>query len=166
MRTVSLTLRSVSPGAPSPSSLSRPRRTVVALLAPLLAIALAAGACGDDDGTANSTTTTEPPVAGTDAPTSNDTTSTTEAAPGPVIEVSYAGGEIVGGGRHGVSVGDIVTLRVTTDVADEIHLHGYDLSVDAPAGVATDLVFEASIPGVFEAELESLGLHLVELEIS
>ncbi|WP_436792718.1 hypothetical protein [Actinospongicola halichondriae] len=83
-----------------------------------------------------------------------------------VIEVTVDGGEVAGGGRTKVALGDPVTIRVTSDVADHIHLHGYDVMVDVAAGETVDLTFDATIPGVFEVELEESGLQLLELEIS
>ena len=43
---------------------------------------------------------------------------------------------------------------MTSDVADEIHVHGYDLKKDVPAGGSVRFSFPASIEGVFEIELE------------
>ncbi len=45
-------------------------------------------------------------------------------------------------------------FRVESDVADEIHVHGYDLKKDVPAGGSVSFSFPASIEGVFEVELE------------
>lgn len=98
-------------------------------------------------------------------------TVTVEGAPAPaaggsVIEVAVTGGSVDGGGRHEVSLGDTVTIRVTSDVADHIHLHGYDVLADVAAGESADLTFTADIPGVFEVELEEAGLALLALEVS
>ena len=89
-----------------------------------------------------------------------------EAEADQVIEILVEGGEVTGGGRHEVGLGDTVTLRVTSDVDDHVHLHGYDVFQDVAAGNTVDLTFEATIPGVFEVELEDARLPLVELEIS
>jgi hypothetical protein len=56
-------------------------------------------------------------------------------------------------------------LRVTSDVADEVHVHGYDLKVDLEAGVPGELTFTPDAAGVFEVELEKKGLKLIELEV-
>ena len=83
-----------------------------------------------------------------------------------VIEVAVVGDRVENGGRHEVAVGDTVALVITSDVDDEIHVHGYDLYADiGPAGPATVLV-EATIPGVWEVELHDSGLLLVELAVS
>lgn len=89
-----------------------------------------------------------------------------EDADASVVEVEVADGAVTGGGRTKVALGTSVTIRVTSDVADHIHLHGYDVLVDVAAGDTVDLSFDATIPGVFEVELEESGLQLLELEIS
>lgn len=99
------------------------------------------------------------------------TTITVEGEPEPsdadqVIEVTVTDGVVEGGGRTNVSLGDSVTIRVTSDVADHIHLHGYDVLADIAAGEPAELTFDATIPGVFEVELEDARLPLLELEIS
>ena len=68
-------------------------------------------------------------------------------------------------GRVPVSLGDQVTITVTSDVADEIHLHGYDLSAPVAPGGPGTLTFQATIPGVFEVELEQLGTLLFTLQV-
>ncbi|MDZ7673887.1 MAG: hypothetical protein U5K30_02290 [Acidimicrobiales bacterium] len=85
---------------------------------------------------------------------------------GQVIEITVSGGEVTGGGRHEVALGERVTLRVTSDIDDHVHLHGYDVFQDVAAGEAAELTFEADIPGVFEVELEDSVIQLVELEVS
>ena len=85
---------------------------------------------------------------------------------GTVIEVSVADGAVDGGGRTAVALGDTVTIRISSDIDDHIHLHGYDVLVDVTAGEPAELTFEATIPGVFEVELEDSRIQLLELEIS
>ena len=63
-------------------------------------------------------------------------------------------------------MGESVTLKVTSDVADHVHVHGYDLFTDVAAGDPVTIEFSADIPGVFEVELEDSGLLLLELEVS
>ena len=131
-----------------------------ALLA-LLAV-LAAG-CGsdDDDNAAATTTTTTTAGAG---PSSS--ASTTTADPTPTIEVTFANGSVVGGPRTlTVPLGDKVRLRVTSDVADEVHVHTYDVTADVAAGQTVTLEVDATIPGRHEVELEDLGKPLLILEV-
>jgi hypothetical protein len=46
-----------------------------------------------------------------------------------------------------------------------VHLHGYDLHQDVDAGGTARIRFQAKIPGVFEAELESRKLQILELTV-
>ena len=131
-------------------------------------------ACGDDDDAAVdavTTTVAEETTSTTGSEPAETTTSTEPAVPGTegadqVIEVTVAGGSVEGGGRHAVSLGDTVALVVRSDADDEVHLHGYDEYADVVADEASVLTFEATIPGVFEAELHDAGVPLVELEVS
>ena len=58
-----------------------------------------------------------------------------------------------------------VVVTVTSDVADEVHLHGYDLSADVAPGAPATIRFEANAPGRFEIELENAGVQIAELEV-
>jgi len=82
------------------------------------------------------------------------------------IELRYSGGAVQGGvSRVSVDLGRNVSLVVTSDVADEVHLHGYDRKVEVPAGGTASLDFVADRSGVFEAELELKRVQLVQLEV-
>ena len=59
-----------------------------------------------------------------------------------------------------------VTLTVTADVTDEVHVHGYDEKTDITAGGQSSLTFKADIPGEFEVELENAHLKIAELKVS
>ena len=62
-------------------------------------------------------------------------------------------------------LGQTVVIKVTSDIADEIHLHGYDKKADAAPGTVATITFKADKPGIFEVELEKKGLKLFELEV-
>lgn len=86
---------------------------------------------------------------------------------GTVVEVTYQGGEVTGAGaRVPVKLGDQVVLRFTSDVVEEIHVHGYDLYVDLTPGKTEELSFTASIPGSFEVELHEAGRPLYQLRVA
>jgi hypothetical protein len=97
---------------------------------------------------------------------SPSTPATTDPAAGTVIELVVVGNELEGGARReSAPLGTEVTIRVSGDSDDEVHVHGYDVSVDLVDG-AGELTFPALIPGVFEIELEEAGTLLVQLEVS
>jgi heme/copper-type cytochrome/quinol oxidase subunit 2 len=82
------------------------------------------------------------------------------------INIKVHGGKVSGDtGRITVPVGSPVVLSVSSDVADEIHVHGYDRKANVPAGATASVVFTANNPGVFEVELENSKLQLVQLQV-
>jgi hypothetical protein len=93
--------------------------------------------------------------------------STTTSATGPVtIRVEIEDGKPVGGiQRATAKKGQNVAIVVRSDVADEVHVHGYDLKRDVPAGGTVRIAFPATIAGVFEVELEQRGLQIAELTV-
>jgi hypothetical protein len=133
-----------------------------------IATVLTVAACdGDDSSQATGATTTAATTTTTisGSSTSGEPTTTTEPAT-PAIEVRVAGGKVQGGvRREQVRRGDAVVLRVVADVADEVHLHGYDRSADVGPGKPAQISFTADIPGVFEVELEQRKQKLLELEV-
>jgi hypothetical protein len=83
-----------------------------------------------------------------------------------VIPIRIKDGKPVGGiTRADVKKGQRVDLVVHSDVADEVHLHGYDLHQDVEPGGTALIRFQAKIPGVFEAELEKRKLQILELTV-
>jgi hypothetical protein len=76
-------------------------------------------------------------------------------------------GEPVGGIEElSYEKGDQVRFRVTSDVADEIHVHGYDLAKDVEAGGTVSFDFPATLEGIFEAELEERKEQIAELRVN
>jgi plastocyanin len=61
--------------------------------------------------------------------------------------------------------GDTVNLTVSTDKAEEIHVHGYDLKLEPKPGQPASKTFTADKTGSFEMEIEGTGSHLGELEV-
>jgi hypothetical protein len=86
-------------------------------------------------------------------------------APAPP-KIVIRGGKPVGGvATIKVAKGDRVRFTVQSDVADEVHVHGYDLHKDVAKGGTVSFDFPASIDGKFEAELESRKEQIIELEV-
>ena len=134
---------------------ARPARFPLALSGLVLASGLTACA-----GTAAPDTAAGSSSAGT-APSSSASTPA-----GQRIEVQVSGGEVSGDtGRVPVAAGEHVTLVLTSDVADEVHVHGYDLEADLSPGQPTEIAFDATIPGVFEVELHEAGTQLLSLQV-
>ncbi|SRR6266404_2065029 len=64
-----------------------------------------------------------------------------------------------------VHQGDDVTLRITTDGAEEFHLHGYNLHTQLTPERTATLRFTAKLTGRFGYELHRSGLQLGALEV-
>ena len=84
-----------------------------------------------------------------------------------VITASYVGGEVVTDGvRVESQLGEEVVLRISSDVAEEIHVHGYDVYADIPAGGLVDVPLTLTLPGSYEVELHGAGRPLFQLRTS
>ena len=64
-----------------------------------------------------------------------------------------------------VPFGTQIRLTVTSDEADQVHFHGYDVFADVAPGAPAMMILIADIPGVFEVELEGRGVELVIVEV-
>lgn len=66
-----------------------------------------------------------------------------------------------------VRQGDRVTLRITVDKRETIHLHGYDIKFEAGgAGDTVTRTFTADKTGSFEIEIEDTSTHLGSLAVT
>jgi hypothetical protein len=98
--------------------------------------------------------------------TSTSTSTSTQTQPA-VRTIRVVGGQPQGGVKTiSFKKGDQVRFKVQSDVADEIHVHGYDLKKDVSAGGSVQFSFPASIEGRFEVELEGAGVQIANLEVS
>ncbi|MDQ3677667.1 MAG: hypothetical protein M3401_12840 [Actinomycetota bacterium] len=81
--------------------------------------------------------------------------------------ISVRAGKPVGGvKRLSFEQGQTVRFVVESDVADEVHVHGYDLSKNVAAGGRAVLRFEAKLAGIYEIELEGRGQQIAELRVN
>lgn len=153
-----------------------------------LTAALLAG-CGDDDSDAEDVDVEETSEDGADSDVSEDADvpdgdqgendddsgedSSEEGDAGEgddgdveTFEVTIAGGEVSPlFATYEVAFGADVRIEVTSDVADELHLHGYDLELELEPGEPGVMEFTADIEGRFELETHDLGLQLLQLEV-
>jgi hypothetical protein len=136
----------------------RPSWLPLALVGLALAVGLTgcAGTAAPDSGAGS-------PSASSSAP---GTASGTAKAAGQRIGVRVTGGQVSGAtGRVPVPAGEHVTLVITSDVADQVHVHGYDLETELSPGQPAEIDFDATIPGVFEVELHEAGTLLLSLQV-
>ena len=153
----------------------------------LIALAVAAAAIafvivrpgGDDDESdanpattqqAAGTTIPEQTIATTEEAVTETEPATTEAPPPEPtpkpVTVPTRDAKPVGGVRElTVTKGETVRLVVTSNVPEEVHVHGYDLSKNVGPGKPARFRFRAELEGIFEIELEEAGEPIVELRV-
>jgi hypothetical protein len=141
---------------------------VVAGVAAAVALFLLVRPDGDDEQATTVPATMAP--ATTTRPNTTEETTTTEPEPEPAgptsSRVAAKGGRPVGGVQKiKARKGERVRIVVRADVADHVHLHGYDLMLDVAPDAPAQLVFTADLTGVFELELEDRKLLLAEVEV-
>ncbi|MCF0095016.1 hypothetical protein [Micromonospora sp. MH99] len=136
----------------------------------LLSALLTAG-CGQDDDpsvAAPSTPATSTAAPSASAPASADSPTPAASTPGAdrEITVTIAKRRISPPtGRVTVTKGQLVRITVTSDVADELHVHGYDLGARLPAGTPGSVEFRAEKTGLFEVETHETELVLFQLVV-
>jgi len=62
--------------------------------------------------------------------------------------------------------GQTVNLVITSDTADEVHVHGYDIDKDVPAGGRARVRFKADAAGIFEIEMHGSGQQIASLRVN
>ena len=153
------------------------QRTITGALALVLTTGVLA-ACGGSD---SADTPTEAPAAGTTAAATTAAAVTTEAATTTaaattapattaaepeVLTIKVVDEKPVGGvAKLKVNKGDQIHFVVESDSKQEVHLHGYDVAKDAAPGEPAEFELEATIEGVFEAELEDPGVQILKLTV-
>lgn len=92
----------------------------------------------------------------------------TQELPKPkIFEIEVRQGQRVAGPAVlQVQEGDDVQLQITTDKADELHVHGYDLHLKLQANTPAMLAFRAEHSGRFDYELHHSHLDLGALEVT
>jgi hypothetical protein len=76
-------------------------------------------------------------------------------------------GQPVGGVQKlSFTQGDAIRFTVDSDVADEVHFHGYDVGKDVEAGGSVSFDVPAADAGVFEVELEQRVVPIAEITVN
>jgi heme/copper-type cytochrome/quinol oxidase subunit 2 len=123
------------------------------------------------------TTTTTTTIAPTATTTSPDSTTTTVATENPAETTTSGGAEVPrikvedgvkteGLDTLSVRVGETVRFVVEADTADELHVHGYDITVETIPDQEVEVEFVADATGIFEVELHHAELHVLDIEVT
>ena len=127
------------------------RAMTVRSTAAAVAFTIALAACGDS----------EEPVR--EAPASSESVSD-ESAGVRVVEVEIAEGRVsTDDDRVEVRSGDTVRIVVTSDVDDEVHVHGVEQTAALVAGETATVEFTVDEAGLFEVETHEGDLLLFQL---
>lgn len=145
------------------TGVARWRRGLPSLIAMIVLVGTAG--CGGDAGTVDSSSGASGGGAGGNAGTPEPPPPDISVGE-TIIEISVSQGVVSpDSSQVSVPLGNGVRLLITSDVTEEVHVHGYDLTLDVAKGVPGELTFVADVPGSFEVELEQSGLLLCELRV-
>ena len=138
----------------------------VGLLVLIVALFLILGGGDDEDSTTTAVSTT--PASTTTGSTTRETTKEQSTTAEPeVAKIVIEDGQPVGGVQElTFDEGDDIRFEVESDVADEIHFHGYDVGKEVEAGGSVEFDVPATITGVFEVELEERVVPIAEITVN
>ena len=147
----------------------RQRLALVAAAVAVLVTGFIIASGSSDDSSEPATTSASTAQQTTTAAGSTTATATTPAPkPKPAVPTVVVSGGKPQGGIKKLSFAKDSTaqFKVTSDAADEIHVHGYDLMKDVEAGGSVTFTFKAKIDGRFVVELENAGVQIAQLEVT
>jgi hypothetical protein len=136
----------------------------IAVVIAVVAVVVLASSGNDEEeapSPAAQSTPTATPTAGADAtpqPTETPTPTPTPKPEPPLVEPGSVA-------KLRFKEGETVRFRVRSDVADHVHVHGYDLMKDVEPGKTITFSFPATITGIFEIELEDRGEEIAQLRV-
>ena len=119
------------------------------------AVLLLVGCGGDDTGTVSSSPNRSP-----------SDSATTESSDGVAIDIAVKNGKVTPqGDRVEVKVGQKVTLRVTSDAHDTIHVHSEPEQEFEIGKGKVEKSFTIDTPGQIAVEAHHLGVTIVQLVV-
>lgn len=120
----------------------------------------------DDGGGSDATPATGPAAPGAEGQPERQPGGSPEPRKPAVSTIRVRNGEPVGGVRTlNFTRGERIRFRIASDAAAEVHLHGYDVLEDVPAGGRVGFDVRAKIEGVFEVELEGTHVQIAEVRV-
>ncbi|MCW2841046.1 MAG: hypothetical protein JWR55_2529 [Aeromicrobium sp.] len=145
------------------------RLTVPATATLLLAATLLAG-CGSSD-EPDAAGSTEPAPAAASSSTSPSTSPSASAEPaedaGVVVDITIEDGKATPqGDRVEAEVGETITLNITSDAAEEIHVHSDpEHTWEVAAGESITKTFSVDTPGQVAVEAHHLDVTIMQLVV-
>ena len=133
-----------------------------------LALVSCLTACGGAAGepTAPSTTAPGAPSSSQPGSSSNPSSSAPSAAGVRTLHVTVTGTKVAPApSTVSIAVGEQLTLTVTADHHDELHIHGFDVEAPLEAGTPTSVTLTGKQPGVYEVETHHPELRLLKIAV-
>jgi len=138
----------------------------IAVVIAVVAIVVLAGGnddtSGDNTGATATPAATNPPEDGATATPDATETPTPTPTPTPEPPPLLTGGKVT---KLEAKQGDTVRFRVRSPVAEEVHVHTYDIMKDLEPNKTATVSFKATITGIFEIEFEHAGEQIAELRV-
>lgn len=139
------------------------RLKTIAALALFAFASLVLAACGSDDDSGDGSSAAG---GGYDKGTPARTEEAPPAEPAIETIVVRDGAPVGGPAELEYDAGEQIQFRVRSNVADELHIHGYDMTKEIPAGGTVTVSFPADLEGIYEAELHGSGELIAELRVN
>jgi len=136
---------------------------VVIALAAVFLFSMTGSEGGEEDEAASRSAATATPSATPEADGEATATPTPEPTATPRPQPPLVTGERVK--RLRFIEGETVRFRVRSAAAEEVHVHGYDVYADVPAGRTVTVFFPARITGIFEVEFHNAGREIAQLRV-
>jgi hypothetical protein len=139
---------------------------IAAVIAVVAVVVILTAGGGDDEGTGSQASATQ---TATQTPTQDQPEAQPQDAETPTPTPTpkpkpprLAGGKVT---RLEFKEGDTVKFRVVSPVAEEVHIHGYDIAKDLEPNKEITVSFPATIEGIFEIEFEHAKEQIGELRV-
>lgn len=138
------------------------RLSFLAIAVVIAVVAVVLLTSGGDDDEPETTSATATPTATATTEAAPEETATPTPTPKPQPPLLQSGKET----KLRFDQGDTVRFRVRSAGAEEIHVHGYDITKAIPAGNKPVTVsFPAEITGIFEIEFHGSGELIGQLRV-
>ena len=130
----------------------------IAVVIAAVAVILLAGGEDETGNRANSAPTPTPTATAAEGEETPTPTPTPTPKPPPLLQAGKVR-------KLTFDEGDTVRFRVRNDTAEEIHVHGYDITKAVEPNKTATVSFKASITGIFEIEFHGSGTQIAELKV-
>jgi hypothetical protein len=142
-------------------------RALVALAAIAVVVVAFFVLRGDEDAGEGSGADPDPPTATTTTTTEEQPAEEEPAEKREIPTVVIKDGAPEGGATElEFDKGDEIRFAVTSNTDQEIHIHGYEIEEEIPAGQTIDVEFPADLDGIYEVESHTTEQQIAEIRVN